>query len=100
MPDHTPHAPLDRFRPLLVLSYALWALGLTFWQGNEDVYIYAALASEERESEYPTHAGRLLAVTATFGMLGSLVGSASASQWGRVWECSPDPCPRCRRSSW
>lgn len=71
--------------PLLVLSYALWAFGLTFWQGNENAYIYDSLAAEEREDEYPTQAGRLLAITATCGMIGSLIGSLIASQWGLMW---------------
>lgn len=71
--------------PLLVLSYALWAFGLTFWQGNENAYIYDALGAEDREREYPSHAGRLLAITATAGMFGSIVGSAVASQTNLMW---------------
>ena len=71
--------------PLLVVAYAFWAFGLTFWQGNENAYIYDSLSAEERESEYPTHAGRLLAITAIAGMTGSIVGSAIAARWGLAW---------------
>ncbi len=71
--------------PLLILAYVLWALGLTFWQGNENAYIYDSLAAEGREDEYPSRAGMLLATLASSSMTGSLVGAAIASQTSLAW---------------
>jgi len=71
--------------PLLVVAYLLWALGITFWQGNDHAYIYDALAAEGREPEFPAHAGRLLAVTAGSGMVGSLIGGAIAARTTLAW---------------
>ncbi len=71
--------------PLLVAAYVLWALGITFWQGNDSAYIYDALAAEDRAADYPSRAGWLLAVVAIAGMIGSVVGSAIAARTSLAW---------------
>lgn len=71
--------------PLLVVAYVFWALGVTFAQGNDSAYIYDALAAEDRTADYPSRAGRLLAVVATSGMLGAVAGSAIAARTNLAW---------------
>ena len=71
--------------PLLLLAYVLWALGLTFWQGNENAYIYDSLAAEDRAAEYPKRAGHLLATVATSSLVGSLIGAAIAARTNLAW---------------
>ncbi len=71
--------------PLLVVAYVFWALGITFVQGNDGAYIYDALAAEDRTVDYPSRAGRLLAVVAISHMAGSLIGGAVAARAGLQW---------------
>lgn len=71
--------------PLLVVAYIFWALGITFVQGNDGAYIYDTLAAEDRTAEYPSRAGRLLAVVATSSMLGAVAGSAIAARTNLAW---------------
>ncbi|TAK76146.1 MAG: MFS transporter [Dehalococcoidia bacterium] len=71
--------------PLLVVAYVFWALGITFVQGNDGAYIYDALAAEDRTTEYPSRAGRLLAVVATSSMIGAVAGSALTARTNLAW---------------
>lgn len=74
----------DNF-PLLVVSYIFWALGITFVQGNDGAYIYDTLAAEDRTAEYPSRAGRLLAIVATSSMVGAVAGSAITARTNLAW---------------
>jgi MFS family permease len=68
--------------PLLLVSYALWSVGMAFGSGTIEAYLYEALAAEGREDEFPATMGRqtgFALLATTFGVIGgaALAGAIS-----------------------
>ena len=70
--------------PILLVSYVLWSTGFSFRSGNDQAYIYDALASDGRASEFSTRAGMYQALTtASFtiaGIGGGVLAAATTLQ--------------------
>ena len=64
---------------LLYLSYVLWALGLSLASGNDQAYLYEALAADGRAEQFSAVAGRLMAARMAAAMVGAIGGGWLAS---------------------
>ncbi|MDA0365096.1 MAG: MFS transporter, partial [Chloroflexi bacterium] len=64
--------------PLLLLSYALWSLGLAFGSGSASAFLYDSLAAVGRAAEYVRHQGRLSAIGRGGFLVGGIVGGLIA----------------------
>ena len=60
--------------PLLLLSYVLWSAGFSFRSGNDQAYLYDALAAEDRGAEFTSRAGVLNALSTGSYMLAGMLG--------------------------
>ena len=65
--------------PILLASYVLWSSGFSFRSGNDQAYIYDALAAEGREREFSKHAGRYQALTTAAFTIAGIGGAWLAS---------------------
>ena len=63
---------------LLTVSYGVWAVGLAFRSGNEEAYLYDALAADERQSEFGDRFGLYSALSVAAVLLGGLSGGVLA----------------------
>ncbi|HEY8171800.1 MAG TPA: MFS transporter, partial [Dehalococcoidia bacterium] len=59
---------------LLAASYVLWSAGLAFRSGNDEAYLYDALAAGERENEYSDRIGVYWALSTVALLAGGLIG--------------------------
>ena len=70
--------------PILLVSYVLWSTGFSFRSGNDQAYIYDALASDGRASEFSARAGMYEALTTgaftIAGIGGGLLAAATTLQ--------------------
>ncbi len=64
---------------VLLLSYALWSGGFSFRSGNDQAYLYDALAVEGRGAEYASKTGRYQALASGALMLSGVGGAWLAS---------------------
>ena len=48
---------------ILLISYVLWSMGFSFRSGNDQAYIYDALAVDDRTGEFSARAGMFEAMT-------------------------------------
>ena len=63
---------------LLTVSYGVWAAGLAFRSGNEEAYLYDALAADGRQSEFGDRFGLYSALSVAAVLLGGLSGGVIA----------------------
>ncbi len=63
---------------LLAASYVLWSAGLAFRSGNDEAYLYDALAAGERENEYSDRIGVYWALSTVALLAGGLIGGVLA----------------------
>ena len=61
--------------PILLVSYVLWSGGLSFRSGNDQAYLYDALAAGDRAEEFSTRTGVYGALTTTAFTLSGIVGA-------------------------
>jgi MFS family permease len=64
--------------PLLLASYVLWSLGLSFRTGNAQAFLYDSLSAAKRTGEYSRLFGRLNATRIGAAMAGGVLGAAVA----------------------
>jgi MFS family permease len=67
--------------PILLPSYVLWSLGISFATGNDTAYLYDSLAAEDQEHDYTRRAGRNSALGKGSIMVGGIAGSAIAAAY-------------------
>ena len=65
--------------PILLASYVLWSSGFSFRSGNDQAYIYDALATEGRETEFSKRAGMYQALTTAAFTIAGIGGAWLAS---------------------
>ena len=65
--------------PILLASYVLWSSGFSFRSGNDQAYIYDALATEGRETEFSERAGMYQALTTAAFTIAGIGGAWLAS---------------------
>ncbi|MSQ29587.1 MAG: MFS transporter [Dehalococcoidia bacterium] len=65
--------------PILLVSYVLWSTGFSFRSGNDQAYIYDALASDGRASEFSTRAGMFQALTTAAFTIAGIGGGVLAA---------------------
>jgi len=65
--------------PIILASYALWAVGMAFGQGADLALLYDHLAAAGREGEYPKQAGRAYACSAAAALVSLAVGAPLAA---------------------
>lgn len=63
---------------LLVLSYVVWSAGLAFRSGNDEAYLYDALAAGDRGAEYSDRIGLYWALGTVTLLAGGLIGGVLA----------------------
>ena len=63
---------------LLAVSYVIWSGGLAFRSGNDEAYLYDALSSGGRESEYTDRIGVYWALNTGAFLAGGLIGGVLA----------------------
>ncbi len=59
---------------LLLLSYVLWSSGFSLRSGNDQAYLYDALAADDRSTEFAARSGVLNALTTASFMLAGIAG--------------------------
>ena len=64
---------------ILLVSYVLWSAGFSFRSGNDQAYIYDALAVDDRTGEFSARAGMFEAMTTAAVTLAGIVGAWLAS---------------------
>lgn len=64
---------------ILLASYVLWSGGFSFRSGNDQAYIYDALAADNRQSEFSTRAGMFEAMTTGAFTIAGIGGAWLAS---------------------
>ncbi|MGE0227951.1 MAG: MFS transporter [Dehalococcoidia bacterium] len=67
---------------LLVVSYGVWAAGLAFRSGNEEAYLYDALAAGRRQSEFSDRIGMYWAISISGLLIGGALGGVLAEAAG------------------
>ena len=67
---------------VLALSYVIWSAGLAARSGNEEAYLYDALAAGERQNEYSDRLGVYMALSTIALLAGGLVGGLLAEVAG------------------
>lgn len=67
---------------LLTVSYSIWAAGLAFRSGNEEAYLYDALAAGERQREFSDRIGMYWAISISGLLIGGLLGGLLAEAAG------------------
>jgi MFS family permease len=68
--------------PLLLLSYAIWAVSFTLFSGADSAFVYDSLASDKREGEFSRVMGRGRAVGMGAAVVGALIGAPLAAATG------------------
>ncbi len=63
---------------LLIVSYVLWSTGLAFRSGNDEAYLYDALNSGDRESEYSDRIAMFWSVSTVSALAGGVAGGVLA----------------------
>lgn len=63
---------------LLIISYVLWSAGLAFRSGNDEAYLYDALASSDREPEYSDRIGVFWSISTVSALAGGVAGGVLA----------------------
>lgn len=67
---------------LLAVSYSIWAAGLAFRSGNEEAYLYDALAAGRRQSEFSDRIGMYWALGISAVLVGGVAGGVLAEAAG------------------
>ncbi|MBX7111876.1 MAG: MFS transporter [Dehalococcoidia bacterium] len=70
---------------LLMVSYGIWAAGLAFRSGNEEAYLYDALAVGQRQAEFGDRIGVYWALSISAVLIGGLLGGLLADLAGLRW---------------
>ena len=65
--------------PILLVSYVLWSSGFSFRSGNDQAYIYDALASDGRASEFSARTGMYQALTTAAFTIAGIGGGVLAA---------------------
>lgn len=63
---------------LLIVSYVLWSAGLAFRSGNDEAYLYDALTSGDRESEYSDRIAVFWSLSTVAALAGGVAGGVLA----------------------
>jgi len=64
--------------PLLLLSYLIWGLAFSLFNGTESAFIYDSLKAMGREDEYQRIYGRAWAINMVAAVAGTLIGAPLA----------------------
>src|SRR3989304_1762393 len=64
--------------PLLLLSYLIWGLAFSLFNGTESAFIYDSLKAMGREDEYQRIYGRAWALNMVAAVAGTLIGAPLA----------------------
>ncbi len=65
--------------PIILASYALWAVGMAFGQGADLALLYDHLAAAGNEGDYPKQAGRAYACSAAAALVSLAAGAPLAA---------------------